>query len=266
MLQKEVVKMPRFDQTKDYYGVLLTAPTATAEEITASWRRLAAACHPDLHPGAEEVATRRLQELNEARDVLTDPAARVAYDAARAGRLRDHAPSRQARQGMGRASAPTPAPREWIFPWWSVVLAAFVFLPAGMLMLILNFALRNRHIVIRSRTPGSRPAGRRMAPTAKRLAAFGVLFLAAGALTVPFSITAAAPAGSAAASLAAPVTLAFLACVLGMAYLALAGLARLAAARWAALDPGQRRAVLLDVGAWLLWRSFWREMRRVRAG
>ncbi len=40
-----------------------------------------AAAHPDRHPEAVEAATRRLQLLNEARDVLCDPVRRRIYEA-----------------------------------------------------------------------------------------------------------------------------------------------------------------------------------------
>jgi hypothetical protein len=79
-------------------------------------------------------------------------------------------------------------------------------------------------------------------------------------------ILAGAPADSAGAVLAGPVFGLALMCDVGMVGIALVAAARLAAGTWRRMDPGQRRTVLLGVGAWLLWRGFWRKMRRTRAG
>ncbi|MDA8065697.1 MAG: DnaJ domain-containing protein [Thermaerobacter sp.] len=68
---------------RDYYEVLLVPDGADAERIQENWRRQAAACHPDRNPGAEAAANERLKLLNEARDVLTNPKSRSAYDRAR---------------------------------------------------------------------------------------------------------------------------------------------------------------------------------------
>lgn len=63
---------------KDYYKVLGVERAASEEEIKKAFRKLARKHHPDVSkaPGAAA----RMQELNEAYDVLRDPEKRAAYD------------------------------------------------------------------------------------------------------------------------------------------------------------------------------------------
>ena len=73
--------------SKDLYEILQVHPAAHPEVIKAAYRRLALEYHPDRNtaPGA----TARMAEINQAHDVLSDPARRVEYDryrAAQAGR------------------------------------------------------------------------------------------------------------------------------------------------------------------------------------
>lgn len=63
---------------KDYYKTLGVERAATAEEIKKSYRKLARKYHPDV--SKEPDAERRMQEVNEANDVLSDPEKRAAYD------------------------------------------------------------------------------------------------------------------------------------------------------------------------------------------
>lgn len=64
---------------KGYYAILALDPTAGDEQIKASYRRRAMGLHPDRNSGRD--TTQQFQLLNEAYEVLSDPAARLAYDA-----------------------------------------------------------------------------------------------------------------------------------------------------------------------------------------
>jgi len=65
-------------QFKDYYQILGVSRDATAEDIKKSFRKLARKYHPDV--SKEPDAELRMQEINEANNVLSDPEKRAAYD------------------------------------------------------------------------------------------------------------------------------------------------------------------------------------------
>ncbi len=64
---------------KDYYAVLGVSRHADQEEIKKAYRRLARRYHPDVNRGDKEAAE-RFKEINEAYEVLGDPAKRRRYD------------------------------------------------------------------------------------------------------------------------------------------------------------------------------------------
>lgn len=63
----------------DYYVMLEIATTADTAEVNAAFRRLAWRYHPDRNPAPG--ATLQFQDINEAHQVLSDPARRAEYDA-----------------------------------------------------------------------------------------------------------------------------------------------------------------------------------------
>ena len=64
---------------KDYYATLGVAKTATDKELKQAFRKLARKHHPDVNPG-DKKAEAKFKEINEAYEVLGDPAKRKKYD------------------------------------------------------------------------------------------------------------------------------------------------------------------------------------------
>src|ERR1051325_5457998 len=64
---------------KDYYSSLGVAKTATDKEIKQAYRKQARKYHPDVNPN-DKSAESRFKEINEAYEVLGDPAKRKKYD------------------------------------------------------------------------------------------------------------------------------------------------------------------------------------------
>ena len=64
---------------KDYYKILGVERGASSEDIQKAFRTLARKYHPDVNKGKE--SEERFKELNEAYEVLKDPAKRERYDA-----------------------------------------------------------------------------------------------------------------------------------------------------------------------------------------
>jgi DnaJ-class molecular chaperone len=64
---------------KDYYATLGVTKAATDKEIKQAFRKLARKHHPDVNPGDKQ-AELRFKEINEAYEVLGDPAKRKKYD------------------------------------------------------------------------------------------------------------------------------------------------------------------------------------------
>ncbi len=66
---------------KDYYKILQIDSAAEQEVVQAAYRRLVQKYHPDVNKSAD--ANKRMQELNEAYEVLGDISKRAAYDRSR---------------------------------------------------------------------------------------------------------------------------------------------------------------------------------------
>jgi len=63
----------------DYYKILGLNKNASQEDIRKAYRKLARKYHPDLNPNDKE-ANKKFQQINEANEVLSDPANRKKYD------------------------------------------------------------------------------------------------------------------------------------------------------------------------------------------
>jgi len=90
---------------KDYYSTLGVAKTATEKEIKQAFRKLARKHHPDVNPGDKSAET-KFKELNEAYEVLGDPAKRKKYDELGANWRMYEQAGAQRRPGQGASGNP----------------------------------------------------------------------------------------------------------------------------------------------------------------
>lgn len=105
--------MPPASVNEDFYSILGVAPTATAAEIKERFRFLSHAYHPDKFATAaqRETAERDFKRINEAYQVLSDPAQRSRYDASRSQSSAHQTPPRP--HTTAPESPAGKAPRRW---------------------------------------------------------------------------------------------------------------------------------------------------------
>lgn len=90
----------------DYYRVLEVPPSASAQEIRRSFRRLVLRAHPDKNPERIEWSERRMRELIRAYEVIGDYEKRRRFDAEYKQRRRTHAEPRESQLFFFRKSDP----------------------------------------------------------------------------------------------------------------------------------------------------------------
>ena len=66
-------------QSRDYYDILGIPQSASKREVQSAYRQLARKFHPDV-TGGNKKDEERFKAVNEANDILSDPAKRSAYD------------------------------------------------------------------------------------------------------------------------------------------------------------------------------------------
>ncbi|MEB2287351.1 MAG: J domain-containing protein [Anaerolineae bacterium] len=102
-----------YDPQRDYYAILGIPPQASAPRIRQAYRRCVREIHPDLNPERASWATQQLKLVNEAYQVLREPALRQQYDQLREGRATARSPYRRRESSAYRRPAAPPDR-----PWW----------------------------------------------------------------------------------------------------------------------------------------------------
>ena len=64
----------------NYYEILKISKNATDKEIKESYKKLVKTYHPDLYVGDKEFAEKKIKEINEAYEILSDPKKKAEYD------------------------------------------------------------------------------------------------------------------------------------------------------------------------------------------
>jgi hypothetical protein len=107
-----------YDPARDYYTILGIEVNATGEEVRLAYRRCVREVHPDLNPQRADWATEQLQRVNEAYDVLHEPALRREYDRQRW----PHVPNRPVGAADTAYHSPfSPPYYDRDRPWWDQV-------------------------------------------------------------------------------------------------------------------------------------------------
>ncbi|MCZ7539320.1 MAG: J domain-containing protein [Anaerolineae bacterium] len=102
-----------YDPQRDYYAILGIPPHASVSHIRQAYRRCVREVHPDLNPERAGWATQQLKLVNEAYQVLREPALRQQYDQLREGRAAARSPYRRRDSSAYRRPAAPPDR-----PWW----------------------------------------------------------------------------------------------------------------------------------------------------
>src|SRR6266481_2521013 len=77
------------NHAQDHYAILGVLPAAEDVVIRAAYRALSQKYHPDVWVGERTEATRRMQQINEAYEVLSNVAKREEYDRQRSDSTND---------------------------------------------------------------------------------------------------------------------------------------------------------------------------------
>ena len=92
------------ENKRDYYEILGISKSADEAEIKKAYKNLAKKYHPDKNPDDKVGAAAKMQEINEANEILSDPKKRAEYDAGSRGN-----------SGASRAGRPGSDPFEQFF-------------------------------------------------------------------------------------------------------------------------------------------------------
>lgn len=97
---------------KDYYAILGVVPNAEDIVIKAAYKALAQRYHPDRNPDSPDAA-KRMAEINEAYQVLSDPPQRKAYDQERGTKEQDFTDWSREEEAEETTSSTDPFEADW---------------------------------------------------------------------------------------------------------------------------------------------------------
>lgn len=73
-------RLLKMSKRKDYYKILELPRTASLKDIKKAYRAMSLKWHPDKNPNQRELAEQKLQDINEADAVLSDPDKKARFD------------------------------------------------------------------------------------------------------------------------------------------------------------------------------------------